>query len=197
MCFAYDTPVESPKGPRPIQDYVVGDPVMAASAQGEGWAWAPHNVEFSSGTGGSYTQTMVFILFGDDGKLVVSPDQPLLLAGGKLQTANRLVPGQDSLTAAADGSALPIETVSIGTFAGGVHDIATGVSAGLEWDGSLDGHLLNCAGAICGDFVLQVRHGDPRMARYLAPNAPEIGSPEYEAQLQGPDRVHGGQGEEW
>jgi hypothetical protein len=197
MCFAFETPVESPKGPRPIQDYVVGDPVLAASAANGGWAWAPHIVEFSSGTGGGGEQIMVFILFGEGGKLIVSVDQPLLLAGGKLQTANRLVPGRDSLTAA-DGSALAIEQVSIGTFTGGIHDIATGIGpASLDWDGSLDGHLLNCAGAICGDFILQIRHGDPRMARYLAPDAPAIGTPEYAAQPQAPDRVHGGQGEEW
>jgi hypothetical protein len=51
MCFAFETPVESPKGPRPIQDYAVGYPVMAASAANGAWAWAPRAVEFSSGTG--------------------------------------------------------------------------------------------------------------------------------------------------
>lgn len=198
MSFAFETPVESPKGPRPIQDYVAGDPVMAASEENGGWAWAPHAVEFSSGTASGGQATMVFILFGDGGKLIVSPDQPLMLAGGTLQTADRLVPGRDSLVAAG-GSALPVEQVSLGTFAGGVHAIATGIVPGsLDWDGSLDGHLLNCAGAICGDFILQIRHGDPRMARHLADtNAPRIGTREYAAQPQGPDRAHGGQGEEW
>jgi hypothetical protein len=124
---------------------------------------------------------MVFIHFGAGGSLIVTPDQPMLIAGGKLQTADRLVPGIDTLVAA-DGGALPILATSIGQFDGGIQDIATGIGASLDWDGGLDGHLLNCAGAICGDFVLQIRHGDPRMARYLAdPSGPRIGTSEYRA----------------
>jgi hypothetical protein len=198
MSFAFETPAESPKGPRPIQDYAVGDPVMAASAENGAWAWAARDVAFSSGTGpGGHQGAMIFIRFGEERELIVDQDQPMLIAGGKLQTASRLVPGRDSLVAA-DGSALAVTSVSVGRYDGGVHAIATMVGGGLDWDGSLDGHLLNCAGAICGDYVLQIRHGDPRMARYLAdPHAPVIGSAEYAAQHQAVDEAHGGRGEKW
>jgi hypothetical protein len=179
MCFALNTPIESPKGPRPIEDYFVGDPVVAASAAGDGsWSWATYAVEFSSGTGPGRDQpAMVYIHFGEEGVLIVTPDQPLLIGGGMLKRADQLVPGTDSLVAAGGGT-VPIEQVSVGSFAGGIHDIATGISSSLEWDGSLDGHLLNAAGVICGDFVLQIRQGDPRMARYLAVG-PTVGSVEY------------------
>ena len=182
MSFAYDTPVASPDGPRPIQDYAVGDHVLAASEAGGGWAWAPGMVAFSSGTGPSGHQgAMIFVRFGEERQLIVDMDQPMLIAGGKLQTASRLAPGRDSLVAA-DGSALAIMEVMVGRYDGGVHAIATMAGGSLNWDGSLDGHLLNCAGAICGDWVLQIRHGDPRMARYLPDaHAPAIGSAEYAA----------------
>jgi hypothetical protein len=177
--FASKTPIESPKGPRPCGDYFVGDPVMAASAAADGsWTWAPHIVEFSSGTD-SAQPAMIFIHFGDEGALIVTADQPVLIAGGKLKRADQLAPGDDRLVAAGGGD-LEITQVSIGSFAGGIHDIATGLSSSLDWDGSLDGHLLNVSGVICGDFILQIRHGDPRMAHYQA-QGPSIGSPEYAA----------------
>lgn len=182
MSFAYDTQVQSPDGPRLIQEYAVGDHVLAASEAGGGWAWAAGTVAFSSGTGpGGHHGAMIFVRFGEGGGLIVDPDQPLLVAGGKLQTANRLAPGRDSLVAA-DGRALPVMEVSVGEYAGGVQAIATMAGGGLDWDGSLDGHLLDCAGAICGDYVLQIRLGDPRMARYLPdPHAPAIGTADYAA----------------
>ncbi|MEA3062806.1 MAG: hypothetical protein QOJ94_2587 [Sphingomonadales bacterium] len=181
MSFAFGTAIESPDGPRAIEDYAVGDRVMAASEDGSSWAWAPREVAFSSGTGpGGGQSEMVYLRFGDGVELVVTPDQPLLVAGGKLQTADRLVPGADSLVAA-DGRLLPIAQVSLGQFDGGVHAIATAIGgASLDWDGSLDGHLLNAVGAICGDFILQIRQGDPRMARYLAARGPAIGTSAYD-----------------
>jgi len=188
MSFAYDTPVRSPDGQRPIQDCAVGDRVLAASEAGGGWAWAPGQIGFSSGTGaGGHQAGMFFIRFGEAGRLIVVPDQPLLITGGTLQTASRLMPGRDSLVAA-DGSALPVTDVSVGQYDGGVHAIAMMAGGGLDWDGSLDGHLLECAGAICGDYVLQIRLGDPRMARYLpdphAQEAPALGSEAYSARSE-------------
>jgi hypothetical protein len=166
MVFAWNTQIESPGGPRPIQDYAVGDWVMTASAAGTGgWAWAPASVVFSAGTGpGGQHPAMVYLHFGETGGLVVTADQLLMLAGGRLLRADLLVPGSDSL-AGAKGGTFPIEMVSVGMYVGGVHDIAT---AGMQWNGSLDGHLLNCMGVIGGDFVLQVSQSDPRMAPYLA-----------------------------
>jgi hypothetical protein len=176
MSFAFGTAVESPGGPRAIEDYAVGDRVMAASEDGGSWAWAAREVAFSSGTGPGGGHTMVWLSFGDGAGLIVTQDQPMLVAGGKLQTADRLAPGADSLVAA-DGRLLTIAQVSLGQFDGGVHAIATAIGgASLDWDGSLDGHLLEAAGAICGDFILQIRQGDPRMARYLAARGPAIGT---------------------
>jgi hypothetical protein len=192
MSFAFGTAIASPGGPRPVEDYAVGDRVMAASEEGASWAWAAREVAFSSGTGpGGGGQPMVWLSFGDGSGLIVTPDQPMLVAGGKLQTADRLVPGADSLVAA-DGRLLTIAQVAVGQFDGGVHAIAAAIDgAGLDWDGSLDGHLLEAAGAICGDFVLEIRQGDPRMARYLAPRGPEIGTPEYEEALsRAPSETH-------
>jgi len=185
MVFAWNTQIESPEGPRPVQDYVTGDAVMAASAAGTGWAWARSSVVFSAGKGpGSQQPAMVYVHFGDMGGLVVTPDQLLMLAGGKLIRADRLVPGSDSL-AGAEGGAFPVEMVSIGMYVGGIHDIATGA---MQWNGGLDGHLLNCMGVIGGNYVLQIFQGDPRMAPYLADlsDRPTIGTAEYGNMHTGP-----------
>ena len=158
MTFAYGTPVQTPDGAKPIEDFEVGDPVLAAVAAGGGWQWEVGAVQFSQGTGpGGLQPTMVFIRFGEEGELIVTPDQPMLIAGGRLKRAQLLVPGEDALTAA-DGSALPILIVSLGAYDGGVHHIATNWDGGR--DGKLDGHLLNAAGAICGDYFLQIHQDE-------------------------------------
>lgn len=186
MVFAWNTQIESPEGARPVQDYAIGDAVMTASAAGTGgWAWARSSVVFSEGTGpGSQQPAMVYIHFGEMGGLVVTPDQLLMLAGGRLIRANLLVPGSDSL-AGAEGGAFPIEMVSIGMYVGGVQGIATG---DMQWNGGLDGHLLNCMGVIGGDYVLQVFQSDPRMAPHMIDprDRPAIGTAEYSNMHTGP-----------
>jgi hypothetical protein len=164
MCFAYGTEVVVPDGRRAIEHLAVDDALMAGSAAGGSWSWMSRRVEFSMGTGPGSEQTMAHLEFGDGQALVVTLDQPMLIAGGVLKTASRLVPGMDVLIAA-DGSDVPLWQASLGRFKGGIHSVATERSGGR--DTGLDGHLLLCGGVICGDYVLQTHRRGEQMAQDL------------------------------
>ncbi len=159
MCFAYGTSVQLPDGSRAIERLEIGDPVLAASARDGGWAWQLETVRFSEGAGpggAGMRQTMVSLGFGEGARLIVTPDQPMLLASGLLRRADRLTPGRDRLVASG-GDAIDLLEVSLSLFGGGIHSIATSFDPAR----SLDRHLLACAGVICGDYALQLRGDDP------------------------------------
>lgn len=167
MSFASNTPVANHEGTKPIGHCAVGDQVLAASAAAGGaWHWVQRPIGFSMGSERSgRQQMMIHIVFGDGGRqLIVTPDQLLLIAGGKLVRAQCLVLGVSLV--APDGTALPTHEIAAGAYAGGVHHIAVG-PVDAKWDGSLDGHLIACGGAICGDYLLQIHSGDPHMAGHL------------------------------
>lgn len=94
---------------------------------------------------------MVYIRAAGDRQWVASFDHLFLMSNGKLKRADRLVPGRDQLMTA-EGTALDINSCQIGIWRGGLHHIATG----LHFTGTLDGHLINSAGVVSGDYCLQI-----------------------------------------
>jgi hypothetical protein len=153
-CFAWHTPVAVPTGePKPIQEFVVGDNVLAAGADLQ---WKPYAVQFSDGIppGPEYGKTMFSVYYQlPEGvsSLVVTADHVFLLADGKLRRAEFLVPGVDHLKSAT-GEAVPILSIEVGGWFGGVHHIATSQDPAT----SVDGHLLNAKGIVSGDWALQI-----------------------------------------
>lgn len=151
---ASNSRVAVPDGFRLIEVIEVGDPVLVASAGDGGWAWSSAPVTFSQGTLGGFPRQMVYIGYGNDFmNLIAEPDLLLLKGDGRLIRANRLVPGADKLVDQ-NGDPVPIHSVSIGSYVGGEHAIATHDPASAH--DNPDGHLLLVNGVIVGDFFLQI-----------------------------------------
>jgi hypothetical protein len=161
MTFASDTLIAVPGGTAPIKTLTVGDSVEAASiAQAAGaikLGWSRTQVGFSDGTGGGVPAMMIYITYLDGNQsrnLICTTDQPLLLASGQLETADRLTLGQQLLDR--DGGSIAVQSVRFGGYIGGVHHIATDV----PWSGNPNGHLLLAGGIVAGDYFVQVYLGN-------------------------------------
>ncbi len=179
-CLAYGTPIAIPSGMNAIEKIVVGDLVMGASmqvAKGKiSFEWTPETVSFSQGTPPSsptsgIASTMVFIYCDGDLGLIATQDQLMLLSTGKMKQAGTLVPDIDLLVSV-DGSAIPIQSVKIGNWQGGVHHITINKSTSPD----VNGHLLNANGIVIGDFQLQI---NPQGLGDMFEAGPMIGSDEY------------------
>ena len=183
-CFAFGTPIATPAGMKAIEDFAKGDEVLVATemaiADGQvQLTWSPKTVAFSSGTGPDSSQaSMVYIRYGENSGIVVTPDHVFLMPNGKLKRADRLVPDQDQLVLAAGGTT-PIHEVRTGAYKGGIHHISTD----LSFDGKIEGHLVNANNIVCADYLLQIHLGqmgeDVVVENHSA--LPKIGTPEYAA----------------
>lgn len=148
-CTAYGTKIAVPDGDKKIEMFNVGDQVLAADMS---LNWSPTKISFSSGTGASSQQsTMVYIHFGDNDIMIVTPDQLFMLSDRKLKRADRLIAGKDNLVDQ-NGKPVAINNIAIGRYKGGIHHISTS----LNYNGSPDGHLLLAEGVVIGDFTLQI-----------------------------------------
>jgi hypothetical protein len=161
MTFASDTLIAVPVGTAPINTLKVGDRILAASIARAAGAiklnWSVTRVGFSDGTGGGVPAMMIYITYLDGNqprKLICTTDQPLLLASGQLEAADRLTPSQQLLDR--DGGSVAVQSVTLGGYIGGVHNIATDV----PWSGNPNGHLLLAGGIVAGDYILQVYLGN-------------------------------------
>lgn len=176
-CFANGTPITTPRGEVAIASIVAGDEVLAGAMRGASVQFAPATVQFSQGTGdGGEQPAMVYVVYGPDNRaMVATPDQPFLLASGRFVTGSRLVPGQALM--GRDGTPKQVTTVSLGSYRGGVHHIATSTG----WDGTTDGHLIVAGDVVVGDFVLQLHF--PELSQSLKVDGhdalPLIGSDDY------------------
>jgi len=119
---------------------------------------------------------MIFIGFGEGRQIIATPDNLFLMSNGKLKRADRLVPSKDQILTA-EGSSLGVTAVVSGQWTKGLHHIATG----LEFTGSLDGHLINANGIVTGDYCLQINQHELVKMRLMDDPAlvPALGSSEY------------------
>jgi len=151
-CFAYNTPIQVSSGTfKAIQDFVPGDPVYAA---GPDLKWKTYNVDLSSGIEPTDVELfMVYVQYGNPGEealdMIVTEDHLFLMQGGTLAPASALKPG-DQLTRP-DGTAAAVIQAYLGQYKGGVHHISTG-----DFNGSLDGHLLNSNNVVTTDMSVKL-----------------------------------------
>jgi hypothetical protein len=156
MALAYGTPTATPSGQKAIQQFAIGDLILAGSPAGNSpISWKPLPVSFSSGKGtGSGQLMMAFITCGENSSITCTTDHPFLLADGTIKRAARLVRDADRLVDV-DGNPVDILDISIGSYMGGVHAVATDIT----YNGSLDRHLLLTAGVVTGDYCLEIYLG--------------------------------------
>jgi hypothetical protein len=183
-CLAAETPVADPGGFKALEDYAIGDEVLAAARSGDSWSWESKTVAFSSGspattsTGPRDGNITVCVEYGDGKWLIATPNQLFALPDGNLKRADQLAPSHDQL-AGADGGAVPITRVSTGYYKGGIHHISTSMVPYDEFDGSIDGHLINANGIVCGDYLLQMFQDTKKMKPHIESSAPSIGTYAY------------------
>src|SRR3954452_12983151 len=175
-CLAFGTPIATPEGVKAIELFNIGDSVSVGNWDNAKVGWAAGLVKFSSGTDPGSVNTMIFIQFGER-QIIASPDNLFLMSDGKLKRADRLKPHKDQILTA-EGGALGVTAVVSGQWTKGLHHIATG----LEFTGSLDGHLINASGIVTADYCLQInQHELVKMGLMDDPaTTPALGSAEYE-----------------
>ena len=178
--------VGAPGASRTIGELAVGDQVLAGHGAGQALSWHPATVSFSAAAppasaGTAPAPLMIHVEFGDGQTLIASPAQLFLLPGGKLKRADQLVPGGDSLVDRA-GAALPIHRLATGYYQGAIQHFATEGGTPSDWDGRLDGHLVELNGVVAGDYILQLLDGSDKMKPHLADAAaPSVGTDAYKA----------------
>lgn len=151
-CLAVGTPVAVGEDSfKPIEDFVVGDSVLTLNHDKK---WTPSTVKFSDGTKGDGAKVpfSVFVELDTGMQLIVTPDHPFLLSTGKLAMASRLTL-TDKLTNS-EGMPVGIKSLMFGDYTGGIHNISTSTSSSGE--SMYDGHLINTAGVISGDYYAQL-----------------------------------------
>lgn len=175
-CLAHGTPIAIPDGVKAIEQFNIGDDVTIGDWSASKLSWKTGSVKFSSGTDADSPSTMMFIQYGEKRLLIASMDHLFLLPTGKLKRADRVVPQKDQLLGA-DGKPLDILSSISGKWTKGLHHIATG----LDFTGSLDGHLIDSAGVVSGDYCLQInQHELVEMGLLDDPEAhPVHGSDEF------------------
>ena len=178
-CLALGTPVAASLGiTKPIESFRVGDRVVAA---GSDLRWNTVHVSYSSGTSTGVQPGTIFLEYVG-GQLIVTPDHLFLLTDGNLKRSERL--SRSDKLVGADGNPVDIERVSVGTYVGGFHHIATSTE---DPQNDLTNHLLITNGIVSADYALQLfyRDADPYDAsNFLAESNqtdPIVGTEEYYA----------------
>lgn len=150
-CLALGTPLAMAKDKyKAIEDYKVGDVVWAA---GPDLKFHEVEVKFSDGTSGGSAQPYSVYIEYDDSFLIVTADHLFLMPSGRLKKADKLSVS-DSLVAP-DGGKVEIKNITMGTFYGGFHHIATST---VDPKGDLKDHLLDANGVVCADYAVQLFH---------------------------------------
>ena len=175
-CMANGTPIAIPEGSKPIEAFEIGDAITVGAWEASELCWKTGSVQFSSGSDAGWPSTMMFISYGDKKQLIASIDHLFLLASGKLKRADRVVPYQDQLLGA-DGKPLEITSSVSGKWMKGLHHVATD----LHFTGSLDGHLINTAGIVSGDYCLQINQHELLKMGLMDEASPAHGSMAFAA----------------
>lgn len=179
-CFARGTLMGVPDGYVKIETLTKGDKILAGTSKvGENkpaLTWDPMGIEFAMGAENSHEPAMVYMAYGKEQFIVCSTDQVFMLSNGKLTTAVKLRPDLELIDK--DGNPVPVHTVSIGHFSGGIYHIGTTMS----FNGTADRHLMLAQGIVAGDYTLQL-HFHELDSSFKVDNhddLPSLGSPEYD-----------------
>jgi hypothetical protein len=178
-CLAYGTPIAvAANDYKAVEQFLVGDMVLVT---GPDLSWKLAEVAFSAGTGflsrASLFIKVTFEVNGNEDFILVTQSQVFLMPDGTVKRADRLAPGVDQLVLAAGGTT-PLISLEIGRYGKGIHHIAT--SLGPTTD--LDGHLINAAGIVIGDYALQMGLRDSQSETARGEDLdelPTLGTPEY------------------
>ena len=137
-----DLPVATPKGYRALKSLEVGDQVLV---RGEFGTLVESRISFTMKDSVG-TKQMLYVEH-DLGYLLASPDQPLLLASGRVVKAMHLSPDDRLVTA--DGSPVAIRSIASGPYFGSIAQ----VMMANEPD---QGSWIVAGGALIGSYKKQM-----------------------------------------
>lgn len=169
-CLLYGTPVATPDGERKIEEFTVGEQVLACDTD---FNWSPYDVGFSDGTSGDVVEAlMVEVDTGVGAPLQVTRDHVFLVAGdgGGTQLKRAIDLTVDDTLFDPEGNPVAIAALDTSPVPGGIWHIATI----LEQPKSPNGHLLNTQGIVSGDYALQLWF-DEMPKKYVARTNGKIG----------------------
>jgi hypothetical protein len=179
-CFAWGTRIAvAPGAYRAVESIGLEDPVLTTRIKVINGKpvldWVTRPVTFSDGMEPADNQTAVLLQYGDDGELVVTQDQPMLMADGKLKTANRLT--TNDYLVDYHGEPVRVTAVVLGKYRVGFHSITT-----QQFDVETSGWFLEANGVIAGDhMVMAMQDADIIAAMFVRghDDLPTIGSDGY------------------
>ncbi|MCD7041274.1 hypothetical protein LRQ11_30465 [Pseudomonas sp. MAFF 311095] len=180
-CFAWGTQIRVATGEyRIVQTIQQGDPVLTSTVAVVNGKpklnWVSRPVTFSDGMAPSPGQPAVLLQYGDKGELVVTLDQPMVLADGRFKAADRLT--LDDKLVDREGKPVKLHAVVLGKFTVGFHALATNDFS--QHDPSL--WCLETNGVVAGDHLVMAMQDDERVKALFVKghdDLPRIGSAAY------------------
>lgn len=182
-CFAWGTRITvGPDTYRVVQSIALGDEVLTTKVtivDGKPQLnWVSRAVTFSDGMAPSSNQSAVLLQYGDAGELVVTPDQPMLMADGTLKSADRIT--TDDYLVDHYGAPIKVAAAVLGKRTVGFHSLTT-----QDFNGPLHPEwFLETNGVVAGDhMVLAMQDADEVAAMYAKghDDLPKIGTDDYAA----------------
>jgi len=173
-CVAADTPVQTGANAfEQMGQLEVGDSILALRSDG---TWSSTRVGFSDGTS-QPTKTLpyaIFVATANGTSLITTASHVFMLGDKSLKRADRLLP-TDRLMDATSLEPTAIVRLHSGSYFGPMHNVVAGA---WNENGTSDGHLINTAGVVSGDYLTQLRFevdattlqvgSDPYRAKYAA-----------------------------
>jgi len=171
--FATGTPIGISDGWKTIEQMVSGSSALAGTLTGDESnrtvSWTNQYVLRKTEHFGITPITMVYITYGDNKELIVTPGHLFISKDGTLRQASTVYVGMELLQA--DGTETPIQSVTFNSYTGAVYTLAV-VEVYQE---NSDGHLLNANGIVMGDYVLEINTRfdfDPNQGAFPPPENP-------------------------
>lgn len=180
-CFAWGTRITVAADTyRSVETIGLDDPVLTTRVRVVGGKpvldWVSRPVTFSDGMAPAENQTAVLLQYGVDGELVVTPDQPLLMADGSLKTADRVT--TDDHLVDLHGEPVAVTAVVLGKRTVGFHSLSAQQFESEEEPG----WFLETNGVVAGDhMVLAMQDSDGIAAMFAKGHdaLPKIGTDGY------------------
>ncbi|MGQ7248929.1 hypothetical protein ACUN9Y_16535 [Halomonas sp. V046] len=186
-CFAWGTRITvAPDRYRVVESIVVDDPVLTTRVKvvdGKPMLdWKSRPVTFSDGMEPTENQTAVLLQFGKQGELVVTPDQPMLMADGTLKTADRITP--DDHLVDPQGQPVKVTASLLGKARVGFHSLSA-----QRFDTQEDpGWFLQTNGVVAGDHMVLAMQDSDSLSRMFSQghdDLPKLGTNDYAITTRG------------
>ncbi|MEQ5857163.1 hypothetical protein NFI08_15925 [Halomonas sp. EF61] len=186
-CFAWGTRVAvGPDSYKVVESIALNDPLLTTRVKlvdgKPSLHWESRPATFSDGMAPTDNQSAVLVQYGEEGELVVTPDQPMLMADGTLKSADRLT--TDDHLVDRQGAPVKVEACVLGKQRTGFHSLSA-----QRFDlKETPGWFLETNGVVAGDHMVLAMQDGEDLADMFAPghdDLPKLGSADYATDARG------------